>query len=162
MSIKHTCSHHEASTSEDGITTNVFCGMPPLEETRDWLEPVCLEHYRQAVARPPRSELLYNDGHREMRNNYIHVTPYRDVETEFDADSGNVLPVRSAWFERVNVHRDVSGKPVLLFYKQIPDPTPKQVRKANAQINRKRVRNWWGRRALIWVRTKMALRGISL
>lgn len=155
------CAHHDLLTLED-VEHRVPCSEFAREDTSSWLEPLCEAHYKQAVGRPPRSELLYDDGHREMRNNYIHVTPYRDVETEFDADSGNVLPVRSAWFERVNVHRDVSGKPMLLFYKQIPNPTPKQVRKVNAQINRKRVRNWWGRRALIWFRTKMALRGISL
>lgn len=150
------CSHR--AKAESGASLHCFDALD--SRTREWLEPLCERHYKDAVRRPPRSELLYDDGHREMRNNYIHVTPYRDVETEFDSENCQLIPVRSAWFERVDVHRDVSGKPVMLFFKQIPDPSPRQIKAINAKATRK-VRNWWGRRAVMRFKLWLALRGIS-
>lgn len=138
------------------------CGEPAHEPTRQWVEPLCKEHYDWWKTRPPRTELRFADGHREMRNNFVYGDIYRDVETEFDGDTGNVLPVKTTWFERDEVYRDESGKVMLLFFHEIPNPTPKQVKRANAIVKadtHNRPSRW--RRFVNRVRVWFAMRGVG-
>lgn len=136
------------------------CGAPAHEPTREWHEPLCKAHYDAALRGPPRTELRFSDGHREMRNNFVYGEIYKDVETEFDGETGNVLPVKVVWFEREDVYRDESGKVVMLFYRQIDDPTPAQVKRVNAMIKKPAALSSWGR-FVNRIKTWFAMRGVG-
>lgn len=138
----------------------LLCGADAHEPTREWCEPLCKAHYDEALRRPPRTELRFSDGHREVRNNFVYGEIYKDVETEFDGETGNVLPVKTVWFEREDVYRDASGKVVMLFYRQIDDPTPAQVKRVNSMVKKPSEPSWWGRfvnRIKLW----FAMRGVG-
>ncbi len=107
------------------------CIADALPLTENWPEPLCAAHYAVAARCPPRTILEYTDGHREMRNNFVYGRIYKDVVTEFDAYSGKLIPVRKAWFEQAWIHRAENGKPVMLCYAQIPEPTPALVTATN-------------------------------
>lgn len=139
------------------------CDGKPVPITEKWLEPLCQLHFDDALRRPPTTELSFTDGHREMRSNYVYGAIYRDVESEFDSESCQVLPIRVAWFERESVYRDErSGKPVRLFYRQIADPTPKTVRTANTGLAKPEPKPSWWRRFVFWLRLRLAMRGVSV
>lgn len=138
------------------------CGAPALEPTSQWVEPLCREHYDWQKTRPPRTELRFADGHREMRNNFVYGVVYRDVDTEFDGETGNLIPKKVTWFERDEVYRDDSGKVMLLFFHEIKNPTPAQVKRANAAVKTdvtKRVSRWtkFKNRVRLW----FAMRGVG-
>lgn len=126
---------HEHSVTIAGENVPAMCGSPAVvTETVDWVNPLCREHYDYWLRRPPKTELRFADGHRELRNNFVYGEIYKDVETEFDGERGVVIPGKVTYFEREDMYRDKSGKVMLLFYREIPDPTPKQVRAVNALI----------------------------
>lgn len=137
-----------------------MCGAEAHEPTREWYEPLCKAHYDAALRGPPRTELRFSDGHREMRNNFVYGEIYKDVETEFDGETGNVLPVKVVWFEREDVYRDESGKVVMLFYRQIDDPTPAQVKRVNAMIKKPAAPSQWGL-FVNRIKTWFAMRGVG-
>lgn len=158
-----TCAHDQVPAAWDNgvlLRSAQRCGDEAHAPTRQWCEPLCKAHYDEALRRPPRTELRFSDGHREVRNNFVYGEIYKDVETEFDGETGNVLPVKTVWFEREEVYRDESGKVVMLFFRQIDDPTPAQVKRVNSLIKKPAEPSWLGR----WVnRIKLwfAMRGVG-
>lgn len=139
------------------------CGSGDIvEATKAWVEPLCKEHYAYWLRRAPRTELRFADGHREIRNNFVYGDIYRDVETEFDGDTGSLVPHKVTYFEREDVYRDESGKIMLLFYREIPDPTPRQVKAVNALLKtgtNKPMSKW--RKFTSRVRVWFAMRGVG-
>jgi hypothetical protein len=126
------------------------CGHAILADTEDWPEPLCWEHYTEAAQRQPRAVLSFDDGHREMRRNFIATKVYRDV-VEIGDD------VRLCWFEFVREQRE-NGKLVMQFYRQIPRPVDSLGRPL-PKVAKARP-SWWTR-LVRWVRVAWALRGVA-